>query len=542
MSLYDDTRRPEHLGADTQELVARQRDTYFSGLSERKREAKRRLDILNERHQDLVAKRISETHVDPMIRHRIRKFISVAINPGKDITRAVACVYKKGVRRQIYKNKAKTRALQELNDESMMSVLAPMLNQYSWFVGPTLEIPVLRGGRLRRDLITTDKYDVALDPEDPLGAPVSAAWTWAHGESGQPVIVVLDREKREIWGMSGDTPIKVIPHGVVDEEGDPLFPGTIWRFDTPIDYTDWWGVHRNSRLVDATIECSFIYSLMNWVRKTQNRNQITYFGNLDKLQKSSKLDPEQALFAQIDDDDPTPEFKIHDLNTSPDNFIAHIMFIYRTMVESYGIPQSALTFDFSGQGTSGSTAPESYDASSAMNLGSERLAQIRDGQIPYASEAEHSSQLRAIAVCEAGGHPNKKLPSLKDVADRFRLEWPDINKVENPSEQQSAYDWQLHRGLTTDVKIYQMNNPDLSEEEAEAEIIENLATQARLNDLKAKRMLDPASQVIEPDLQLLQDAEVTGAMGPMVRDQKVPPEQVRSQKGLPKQPPQKAKE
>jgi hypothetical protein len=142
-----------------------------------------------------------------------------------------------------------------------------------------------------------------------------------------------------------------------------------------------------------------------------------------------------------------------------------------------------------------------------MALQHERLSQLRNQLIPYAREAEHSSQWRAVSVARANGHAmGDELPTVKQVKQRLSVEWPELNRVDDPERLQRVLDWELRRGLTTDAKIMRMRRPDLSEEECQAEVMENLAAQSEVNHLKASRELDPASEMQDPN-------EATGSMG-----------------------------
>ena len=66
----------------------------------RKDRALQRLRILQEDFKDSILERIMVTHLDPNIQQRIMRFASVALNPARDITQAVAMSYDLGVRRR----------------------------------------------------------------------------------------------------------------------------------------------------------------------------------------------------------------------------------------------------------------------------------------------------------------------------------------------------------------------------------------------------------------------------------------------------------
>lgn len=492
--MIDRTQIPPELGGGVRELAQRHVDTLAQIGESRKQLAGLRLSILQEDFGEQVARYLERTHYDPHIRGRLRRHVTQVFNVGADLTRSLACVYKNGARRSVGKDRG-DKALAKLNEATHFGTIAARLNQLGWFVGPTLEVPRVRGKRVTRELITPDRYDLLLDPEDPMGPPIAAAWMWPEG--GRQVLVVLDRTHYTYFDPSDTgTPLRAEAHGVQDEDGEPLFPGTLWRFDVPTDPHDYFCKRRHQRVYEATIEVGGIASIMSMVRKSQNRKVIGLFGNLEQLGASAKLDPEKPLTMQIDSTDALPIFKIEDFNTPVEHFRDHIMLLYRTVIEAFGVPQSELTFDAETESTLG-----------GMELKHERLSQLRNEQIPFAREAELSSQYKLAEVVRAAGHKLARgLPTRKQMAQDLTIEFPELNRVEDPSKLKLLTDWELQRGQTTDVQLYQRRHPHLTLAECEDAVRANLGAQGELNELKATRRLDPAAPMED-------DNQATGRIG-----------------------------
>lgn len=483
------SQKPDGAG-DIDSLVQRQADAlqYGTRRVDRKYHARRRLDILNEDFRQQVAEWIENTHYDPKIRSRIKRHVSLGVNPAADITSALACVYKHGVRRSLGSaSKSKLKALQGLNNESHWDELAQRINRLAWYVGPVLEVPTVANGMLRRDIVTADRFDILLDGENPMGQPRAVAFPWWR--DGEWVIEVITDERYITYKSNGRDVERSEAHGVRDAEGKPMLPATVWRYDAPLSVEDWWSLTRNDRLTDGTIECAAIYSIMSWVRKSQNRRIITYFGNLERLGPDNQLDPEIPLTSQLEREDPAPIVGVHDNDTSPTNFISHIRFVYESLIESFGIPQSAVSFNFAEGGESGVPM-------GALAIQHDRLSALRNAQIPFARRLEYASQIRAVAVARAMNHPDAdSLPTVEEVSQKLELDFPELARVEDPAKLAQTYDWKLSRGLTTWPKIYQLHNPHLTLEECTEAVRENLEAQAEFYDLVARRNMSPGAGV-----------------------------------------------
>lgn len=482
-------------------LLREQRETINGAVTRghRKWHARRRLMILDERFSEVILDKLWQTYYDAGVKARLRRHIGVAINPGADITRALACVYDQHPRRRLDDGtEDENSALLSLNDLTSWRLKSKEVNRKAWFTGPVLEMPVFADGVLRRDLITADNFDVLTSDRDPLGQPIAAAYKWQEG--GLDVIKVVDDRMIYTYPVEAGDPISVVPHGVLGPDGKPRFPGTLHRYDCPTDINDYYSIQRNERLVDATIECGTIYTAMSWVRKSQNRKIIAAIGNLERLGTQSAQDPERPLLWDVSDENVLPKLTVEDVNTPIDGFRDHIMFIYRTQIESYGIPQDALTYDFQASGSTGSGA-----SVTALNLQHDQKTKLRNDQIPHALKAEHHSQCNLLAVARANGMPEADaLPDIPEFAERLEIEFPELTRVEDPKTRQVELDWELKRGLTTDAHIYQMSHTELTLPECRDRVLANLEMQSEFNEFKASRELDPAAEMLD-------DNEATGA-------------------------------
>lgn len=458
----------------------------------RKHSALKRLRIFQEDFRLDIIERIHETHMEPSIRERVSKFVSVAVNPARDVTHAVAMSYDLGVRRVLRgASEEASLAFASLVKESQASTKAPYWNRYAFLLGPTMVLPVIRKGRLSLELIRPDAVDIRQDPEDPMGCPAAAVWA-AHGQGTD--FVMLDQESWRFLDDKGrDTKDPQI-HGL------GYWPGAVMRLDEPCD--DWWPRNWQERLIDGTITCAYVYAKMGWVRKSQNKKFLTVIGDTESIPKGQLVDPELALVASTN----TPnalQVQVEDFNTSPEFFLQEIRFTVEQLIESYGIPQSAVNFDVSPDGGLGATM-----------IQKEKLGHLRAAQVPYLTRGEMELWPAAVAVARVAGHPlASKLPPPDEIREMLSIEWPALKVIDDPIRREELYQSRLKRGGVSPIDMIQEDHPELTRDECRALMESNLAEYAALNDAITSRGL-----IMDLSSGLVASSEALGKLGPMVRD------------------------
>jgi hypothetical protein len=158
--------------------------------------------------------------------------------------------------------------------------------------------------------------------------------------------------------------------------------------------------------------------------------------------------------------------------------------------------------------------------------GTERAPQIshdqqtilRNDQIPFMEEAEFDNAWKTVAVMRGMGHPQGPLLSVKDVKEKFRVEFPELGAVGSTAEQNRNTDWERQHLLISDIDLVQRRHPELTRSEAKKWLEDRAEEQAAINDFKASRnllILTPGNEQPREDETA---AEAFGAMGPAVRD------------------------
>lgn len=459
--------------------------------------ARRRCILAGDIGHEVVASLVS-THFDARVRERLARHVRKTHNLGQDITGAICVTYKVQPRRRTGKARS-DKALALLNKKTRWWTLAPKLNRLAWWVGPTLEVCVpnegLRG--FRRALVTPDVSDVDL-VDGRYGTEVGRA-AWKTIRRGRPAVLVVDEETFR-WHAQDDKrgEIETIAHGVKNEFGEPMFPGTPWRYDEPEDEFDWWQRDMHCRAVDATIEIGSIATMLSWVRKVQNRKTFFAAGRLQGLDGKAKFDPERAILWDVSQmGEVLPTFQIHDMDQPPDSFQRHIEIIAGPVIESYGIYSSSVASDYT------SIAP----SVAQVEIGQERLAQIRDEQIPFAIESEVRSAMVATQIAKLTEWPEAgNLPSPEDIADKLVVEFPPLSRMEDPTKRKQIVEFNVGRGYSTDALEFQRMNPHLTIEEAKKQLHAYILEQTETNQLKASGRQELAAEIKT-------DNQVTGEMG-----------------------------
>ena len=225
--------------------------------------------------------------------------------------------------------------------------------------------------------------------------------------------------------------------------------------------------------------------------------------------KDQALEPERPFVQDTDTSkgEAAPVLDIKDNDLSPENARRHIMLTTRGLIEGYGVPQSAVTFDFT----------EDTLAAPQISLIHAKLAEVRNPQLPFLRECEWLSAWKAVEVARAFQHPQAaRLPSAEAVRDGFTIRFPELARVDDPKEAREQFDWDVSRGQKSWLDKVLERQPDLSRGEAAVQLFDVLEEQSLINDLVTSR--DMARRMDQPVPGVQTAAEANGAMGPRVRD------------------------
>ena len=484
-------RRGEKLDERTlSEIARRLGEARKSAMSQmpgpRKRQATR-YEILMGQIVPHAQHRLGEIYMSETARQGTMEHVSSALNPAQDIVRRLCLVYKRGAQRSIVKGSKKVnKAMAEAYRSTMLDLLGSHLSRIAYFVGPVHLIPRIRGNRVSPDIVLPHKCEVILDADDPTGRPVAIAYLL--GSDGRVAI------QGEDFGLTG----RIVGGALGNLE--PL-PGALWatlRYCTAIDPDDWACSWEHERIKDGAIDVTVTAAVMNYVRKTQNKQLLVLTGQLDQLLKRQNLgDPDkpvtipatpnatsQATLESIDFDQPV------------ESFLAHMRFWYMALAEASGV--SAMV-----QGDSSTFGIQfSFDG----------LSELRDEQVIHTLNFERDFFAALVKLGAIDGL------TLEAAQGRFQCDFGELSRnMVDPLAEQQADDWRLRHGIISVVDLVMRENPGISKDDARELMTSNLDENTAYWDIVA-RTNGAASGTVDSGGGVSTAAQNNGAMGPKVRD------------------------
>jgi hypothetical protein len=479
--------------------------------------------IWDEAFTPLVQELIQSRWENWDIKNRMERWITLDINAGKDITRHIAIAYSYGTRRLLKdgeedQEKAWKKLLGEI-DTQMVGV-----NRGAFLAGPVAVIPVVKKGRLARQILWPDAYDIQTDPSDPFGHPVAVGWEVNDGTNTDQTnqnrvrYVVVDQEAWHYYNASGSRVrgpdgLEVVPHGCLDERKEPTCPAEIFRLDEPQD-PDWWSSTTNDRLLWATVEICLTLTRLRFLRKSRDHKLMSLIGltSSDKPPNQLLADPE-APVELYSKSAPSVAINVHDHVVDPTPFFSEIMFGYGNLVESYGLPASSITWNFMGSG-------ETTTPNVTLQASKKHLSHIRSEHIGFFDPSERRLSVKTSAVVRASGIPAlmEHIPPPDEMFEQHTIEYPDLDTIDDPKARREQDEWELKNGMVSRVDLVQRKWTHLGRPECMDLITRNVEEETKVNELLAKRNLPLGNtNALGEDVSLTAD-QVNGAQGPQVRD------------------------
>jgi len=469
-------------------------------------------DIYRNRIERQVLRAISMQQNSRTIAMDMAKLLTKVRNDASDITASIAQVWKNGAERSIgaetEAGEASTteaeQALLDVVKETGFDSIACEVNQLAWLQGPQFVVPFMRGSKLRVDVIGPHVYDVVQDIEDPYGHPVGLAWRLGtpNGQTTEHHVFILDTVSLTRYVVREGQPAKAtdpVAHGY------ERLPAGCLRFTRPMAGDDWYMVDAQSRLTSGTIDVGVLMARMGLVRRCQNHNLLTIIGRLDSMPKGQESgDSEGAIVAnaQAQAGGAFPvQIATHDYDVDPLNFIRHVLFLVQSMVEPYG-----------GHVQVDSGQPEIFGK---VVIPPQVQAEHRKAQIKPSLEFEGDLWGAAAAMMAAEGHPLATvLPAPAELRAKLRVNFGELSQeLEDPLAALAVEDWNLSRGLTSEIGIMRRRLGGATEKEARLTIERNMEARAWFSELASRENLSTT-----PTGQTQTTPEANGAMGTPARE------------------------
>lgn len=470
-----------------------------------------RWSVYSEDFAFMVRALIDATHYDEDIKRRIYSHIRTSTNLALDITNWVCNVFKHASASHLDVEDARDSqvdALRALVAESGLYRHARSWNREAFLCGPVTAIPVIRGRKLGFDTLLPHFYTAVDSAEDLWGAPLAVAWDVdpRHGSAGflqrhglassygkDTAAVYLDGFAWRYYSRKGAQSFELLG---VQEHGVGEFPGATLSLDIAHGGSRW-DCDRHQRLIDATITVAAIEATLAFNRKSQNKKLLAMIGQLEGFAKGQTIDPEKPLAGNTH----APEqvaIDIHDFDLDPTRTLKHAEWLIGNTAKSYGgaIVNGEVTFSH------------------------EALTELRNEQIPFATEFMRDLLAKAVATCKAQRHPlYLDLPDPEQVREGLTIKHPPLARsFANVDEQIKWSQHALSRGLYRFEDLLRPSMPEASEGELTDHIIANLHAQGRLIEIMTTRDQSLESSNTEDVPQSETEAQKHGRTGPAVRD------------------------
>lgn len=472
-----------------------------------------RWSVYSESFAFMVRSLIDATHHDDDVKKRIYSHIRTSTNLALDITNWVCNVFKHAGASHIGIEGARdsqVEALRSLVVESGLYRHARSWNREAFLCGPVTAIPVIRGSKLGFDILLPHFYSAADSAEDLWGAPLAVAWDVdpRRGSAGflqhhglasaygtDTAAVYLDGFAWRYYGRKGAT--KALELLGVQEHGVGEFPGATLSLDIAHGGSRW-DCDRHQRLIDATVTVAATEAILNFVRKSQNKKLMTMIGQLEGFAKGQTVDPEKPLVGATRSPQ-SVDIQVLDFDLDPTRTLKHAEWLISNTAKSYGgtVVNGEVTFSH------------------------EALTELRNEQIPFATEFLRDLLSKAVATCKAQRHPlYLDLPDPEQVREGLTIKHPPLARsFANVDEQIKWSQYALSRGLYRFEDLLRPSMPEASADELTDHIVANLEAQAPIIEMMTTRDQSLASSTTTEDVpQSETDAQKHGRTGPAVRD------------------------
>lgn len=455
-------------------------------------EARKRVDIETGDFSHLITDIVSKRYTDPEIKKEICAYATNPVyNPMKLIVDLSSVAYKSPPIRAIEAADEIQKKFSDLLSEGKIGRKAASWLRWVLINNVVIVVPriatVYGKQKLIWDMRTPDKCQVITHPEDYESVAVLG---YHHGED---IVEVTDDMAtmyfRRTKGSKSTSDKWQLENSI--EHATGVFPGSVFRVDEPL--CDFWSSTRGCDFIHATVESNFIATVMNYIRKSQNRKYMHVAAtDIDKaLAQGQLLHAERPLEANA-----APgefDFVIQDGVTKVEDFLAHIQSIINVVSKAHGIPEYLID----NVGTEPAIMSQ-VEAQEALDI-------KRKHQTEYLRSAEHELLYKTALIAKKFGHPLSIDPEI--IASTLNITWGPPSFVDDPLRKLDLQKKKIELGIGySQVDVVLEDDPSLTEDEALAKIKKKIEERKIVADYHAATNM-PA------DATLKTLAQVNGSMG-----------------------------
>lgn len=435
------------------------------GASARKAEFVERLKIDQQKHADLIRRRIRQLYQTTEIAELICNHVDTRRNVLRRVAAALAVAYDTPPTREVAgASTEEQRGMSDAYREAHTATEAESWGRYAVICNVVHVLPRIVGnpGRLQWVTVLPHACDVLFDPNGEVDPSILIYDT---NEIGARRIAV-DSE-RWVWL---DKNWNVIHH---EEHGLGMTPWAEFRV-APRGIGDYWARGMGHDLVDATLEAGRIAAHMAWTRKNNSQKLLIW----NKDNPDSEIPPGQS--------DATKGIvvrnvgvNVYDTEVSPESFQSELDNLLEEAAEAYGLDVGEIDPSRGAE-----MSPRRF----------ERLVKERNRQIKHLVAAETKL---AVVTSKLLRRANRPAPDPDMVSTEFRVRFAPATYADHPKAQVETAQKLMEVGATDPYEFYQQLNPGLTYEEAREEVLQHLDARGEFNDILATRNMssDPSTDV-----------------------------------------------
>lgn len=432
--------------------------------SGRKVEFTQRLQIDQQLHVDLIRTRIRSIYQTTSIADLICRHVDTRRNVLRRVADAAAVAYDTPPTREVRgASDSEQRGLIDAYREAHTATAAETWGRYAFLCNVVHVLPRLVGdpGLLQWVTVLPHACDVIFDPAGECDPSILVYDTKEIGA----VKIAVDTERW--WWLSNDW--KVIREEV---HGLGLRPWAEFRVAAR-GVGDYWARGLGHDLVDATLESGRIGAHMAWTRKNNSQKLLVW----SKNDSDSEIPPGQSADATKGVVVTNVGVTLYDTEVSPDAFQSELDGILEDVAESYGLPLAVLDKSATGKSMGGGEGERTVYLHEA-------LVKLRNRQVKHLGHAEAHLATVTAALLRTNG---RAAPDPKQVEAEFRIRFAPANYADHPKAQVETAQAQMELGATDPFEFYQSLHPELTYDEAKAEVLEHLEERAEFLDILTKR-------------------------------------------------------
>jgi hypothetical protein len=432
-----------------------------------------RMQLLTDDWKDILLAKLFEIYRSERVREKLPGILSIEHNVYKRINTEVSAVYKYGATREL-RSKRDEETARELWGEMHLDRRLEYANLIVNALRDVLLAPVVVNGKMQLWIIPPDRTVVIQDPNDPTQA--LAFWT-ERALVNTPGYITIQRiyadHEKWILGSTAGNDNKVVYHNL------GRLPAVAVHADERIDA--FWGATVGEDLVDAALSISCDLIKLSRMLQYQSELQPFFNGKPSKIAKGMGIGADTIWAGE-------GGWGVLNLQGDPKHLIDTINARIGWIAEQYGLAKDI--YDLSA-------SPSSGFALRAKRL---PLLEARARQIKLWRDVE-KELLQLTALVSQRFHPRLHLDPMAE----FRtLNYHDEPGLIEPLAQNRVWRERIDMGLQSRVDAYMSAHPDVTRDEAWAEVFRVQMEEAKLNDTAVTRNAPKG----------LTTPQVNGAKGP----------------------------